>query len=513
MSIQLLPLARVGFRDRDGKPLVGGTVEFYAPGTSTLRDTYSDAAGTLANTHPVVLDARGEAAIWGRDGTYRQVVKDSLGNLIWDAVTGTPSGTTAAATGLFPPTGIDLTGTTDSTAAIMAAVAAASAAGGGIVDLGAFGPGRLSINRTITIAKSGVRLIGLGRGANHDVVPLDPAATTLVWTGADGGTMIACQPAPGGQKLTDVAVTGICLQSGTFPYSSAAGIGLLLSSVQNSTFDVHTVEFKAAAVVMTVTDGLSEAANCEGNTLSQRFRQINTAGTALQLGGDITGNACHNLFPIIYGYINNGIGIDLQNADNNLFESVWVDRINGGSGVNLYFRGAGGPRAGGAPGLGGGRTNTLQHFSQSIHSGLIYSEGTETTGVTSPAFGNRVEYFDTANTTITTQTGTGASFFYGSNTQPPGMRASVTNIYNGYRVLADGLVLFWGTSSTSLTAGTTTTITLPFPATRILDVDASLIGAAASGGPATQAALSGNTFTLTAAASGSYAFRGYALWP
>lgn len=41
---------------------------------------------TILNTNPIVLDSRGEATIWG-SGTYRQVLKDSFGNLIYDQLT------------------------------------------------------------------------------------------------------------------------------------------------------------------------------------------------------------------------------------------------------------------------------------------------------------------------------------------------------------------------------------------------------------------------------------------
>ena len=57
----LLPNAKQAFYDLDGNPLSGGSVAFYVPGTSTLKDTYQDAGATTLNTNPVVLDAAGEA--------------------------------------------------------------------------------------------------------------------------------------------------------------------------------------------------------------------------------------------------------------------------------------------------------------------------------------------------------------------------------------------------------------------------------------------------------------------
>lgn len=82
----ILPLAKTTFTTADGKPLTSGTVDFYVPGTTTRKTTWQDSAATVPNTNPVVLDGSGRALILG-NGSYRQVVKDRNGNLIWDQVT------------------------------------------------------------------------------------------------------------------------------------------------------------------------------------------------------------------------------------------------------------------------------------------------------------------------------------------------------------------------------------------------------------------------------------------
>jgi hypothetical protein len=71
------------FIDQNGLPLASGTVAFYSVGTNTPKPTYQDAAATIANTNPILLDSRGQAVIWG-SGAYRQVVKDESGVTIWD---------------------------------------------------------------------------------------------------------------------------------------------------------------------------------------------------------------------------------------------------------------------------------------------------------------------------------------------------------------------------------------------------------------------------------------------
>jgi hypothetical protein len=94
----ILPPAKTTFVDQNGKPLTSGKVEFYIPGTSTPKATYQDAAGTISNTNPVVLDAAGRGLILG-NGSYRQVVKDRLNNVIWDQVTASSGGGSSSGTG------------------------------------------------------------------------------------------------------------------------------------------------------------------------------------------------------------------------------------------------------------------------------------------------------------------------------------------------------------------------------------------------------------------------------
>lgn len=85
-TASILPPAKTTFVDQNGKPLTGGKVQFYVPGTTTPKKTWQDAGETIPNTNPVVLDSAGRAIILG-DGTYRQQVYDRNGNLIWDQQT------------------------------------------------------------------------------------------------------------------------------------------------------------------------------------------------------------------------------------------------------------------------------------------------------------------------------------------------------------------------------------------------------------------------------------------
>ena len=78
----LLPEGKQSFTKSDGTPLVGGKLYTYEAGTSTPKATYADAAGTVPNTNPVILDARGEATIYW-SGSYKVALKDAGDVLVW----------------------------------------------------------------------------------------------------------------------------------------------------------------------------------------------------------------------------------------------------------------------------------------------------------------------------------------------------------------------------------------------------------------------------------------------
>lgn len=84
MSGILLQNGKQAFTDANGRPLSGGRVYFYVPNTNTPKDTWQDSAQTILNSNPIVLDARGEASIYGT-GAYRQVLQDASDVQIWDA--------------------------------------------------------------------------------------------------------------------------------------------------------------------------------------------------------------------------------------------------------------------------------------------------------------------------------------------------------------------------------------------------------------------------------------------
>lgn len=66
------------FTDSAGAPLVGGRVFTYDAGTNNPRATFTNEAGTVNNTNPIILDGRGEAVIFW-SGAYKVVLADAAG--------------------------------------------------------------------------------------------------------------------------------------------------------------------------------------------------------------------------------------------------------------------------------------------------------------------------------------------------------------------------------------------------------------------------------------------------
>ncbi len=79
---QLQPQPKQQYFGDDGLPLVGGKLYTFLGGTNTPKATYSDAAGLVPNSNPIILDARGEALVFW-DGTYKIVLQDALSNPIY----------------------------------------------------------------------------------------------------------------------------------------------------------------------------------------------------------------------------------------------------------------------------------------------------------------------------------------------------------------------------------------------------------------------------------------------
>jgi hypothetical protein len=74
------------FTDKKGVPLAAGKLYAFDAGSNppVPRPTYANAALTIPNTHPVVLDLAGRATIFMDQAMYRFVLHNALDQLQWD---------------------------------------------------------------------------------------------------------------------------------------------------------------------------------------------------------------------------------------------------------------------------------------------------------------------------------------------------------------------------------------------------------------------------------------------
>jgi len=83
MTQSLLQEAVQSYENGAGAPLSGGKLYTYSAGTLTPKATYQDSGGVTPNANPVVLNARGEATVYG-SGNYRFILKDASDVTIYD---------------------------------------------------------------------------------------------------------------------------------------------------------------------------------------------------------------------------------------------------------------------------------------------------------------------------------------------------------------------------------------------------------------------------------------------
>ncbi len=117
----LLPNAIQYFMDANGKPLANGRVYMYTPSTTTPKTTWTTASKAVAQPLayiPLGISGKPANPIYG-EGSYRQLVKDSAGNTIWDFNTASTGGGSSGGGGTATGDG-DLVGTVKPWAGLVA---------------------------------------------------------------------------------------------------------------------------------------------------------------------------------------------------------------------------------------------------------------------------------------------------------------------------------------------------------------------------------------------------------
>jgi len=197
--------------DSAGLPAAGYRLWTFAAGTTTPKATYSDAAGTVPNSNPVVLDTTGSATIRLGTGSYNLVFRDPTDvTTIWSEDDYQSPYLAAADIGaaLYPQTDAELAAmvtptnyvyppgafrrygilptVTDCGPLLNQALSCNSV----VYDDDRSGPNVFFIQTTVRFQADGQRLDGMG-GGESGVVAKTMARTRLQWTGSAGGTLIS----------------------------------------------------------------------------------------------------------------------------------------------------------------------------------------------------------------------------------------------------------------------------------------------------------------------------------
>lgn len=391
MASSLLPNAKAYFTDANGIPLVGGKVYFYIPNTTTPKDTYQDAAQTILNTNPVILDSSGRAVIWG-NGSYRQVVYDSLNNLIWDQVTQDANAglvgnltdqTFIAGTDFTPGTttqltlsayfesasnlwvdfdgaaqhGFTLSGTTLTfSSAIPTGVRKVYVKGGNTIAIGHVSAG--TITNTEVAPNAGI----VSTKLNHT----DPRGYTQSVSSVLNlylGEHINVKDPRYGAKgdgttddsdaidaaFHDAVTLGIDLffPTGIYKYTRnlywdfgpvwTTGIRVYGEGMQSSVIDLQTVTAAPAALFGCATSGSSPAKAAFGSEITHMGFRGNCAGPALQLGDNANNEQLNeftfNLCVVNYSLLDGACGLKVNGVYNSWFYGIYDANLLGGAGV------------------------------------------------------------------------------------------------------------------------------------------------------------------------------------
>lgn len=308
-TASILPPAKTTFLDQNGKPLTGGTVAFSIPGTTTAKTTWQDAAETIPNANPVVLDSAGRAIILG-SGSYRQQLFDRFHNLIWDQVTAT------AGSGSTGPTATgdgDLVGTIKPWAGIAAPNQYMFAAGQQL---------SRSLFPSLFTAITSVQTATCTSG-NQTITGLTD--TTQFWIG--------------------MSVEVNCLASGSSTITAKTAASVTLAGTPNTSVNTPATFFPwgngNATTTFTLPDlrgfviaGNNNMGGTANTVLTTQFFGAATPNSSGAAGGSQSEVLAAGEIPTITGTSSNGVSLSVASTVSNIIEGS-VASANTGSGAGI----------------------------------------------------------------------------------------------------------------------------------------------------------------------------------
>ncbi|MEW3856019.1 glycosyl hydrolase family 28-related protein [Pseudomonas aeruginosa] len=261
---QLLHNGKQHFVDNNGHPLVGGRVYHYYVGTNTPKDTYQDSGQTIPNTNPIVLDARGEASIYGA-GTYRQVLTTSSGVTIWDQVILDPS---SAVGGDLDALKDDLANNTDP----LKGAGLVGFSNSAVYADGTVGSGIREIN-----AKIGVVVTDYGAKGDGVTDDTDSIKAAITAAGAGGDVIF-----PEGTYLITDKLTSLTSQR----WLGRGGGGQRATTLKKGA-NIDMVEVGTLSTILDINlEGVGATYSGKGFRVTSGFSQTLTRCRAVNMGGE-----------------------------------------------------------------------------------------------------------------------------------------------------------------------------------------------------------------------------------
>lgn len=262
-NASLLAPARSVYYDANGNPLRGGKVHTYVPGSATPKQSWQDAAETILNANPIILDANGSCLLYG-NGAYQITVMDSLGNSIpaYSGVTTTPATASPISSAMAPVVGA-------STLAAGIAALFLDNKALGQTEYARIFPGVISLDNVV-----GYTEIGPG--------------STLIQTAAVAGYARALVTTTGGNQNA-VALFGAA--TAEVDGAAAWGINTLLQDSASRTPGSGAGRFLVNEFDFNVMESGTQVIGCSvgGNSLAQPSAAngfiVNTLGNAIKWGG------------------------------------------------------------------------------------------------------------------------------------------------------------------------------------------------------------------------------------
>ena len=320
--------------------VIGGDMVGHGSGTVEVALPTITAAGTYT---AVTVNAKG--LVTSGSTLSATDVDMALGYTPYNAAN--PAGFIGASgLGVFPAVayGAFFNGTHDDQPGIAAAISAAHAAGGGTVLLPA---GKGCIASTVVQPYDNVHLVGAGvANLSHNTTSSYDVGTVLSWTGAVGGTMATVGPARNlvnGRSISNADVRGVLFDCGR-----TAGVGVIIASVNSSTFDIGY--YQPSVCGLKVTTALLQAqisaaaAPFEVNdSQHNRFRiqgyAVNTASTTIASAASLSPSVPvvnpSSLYPGLQVRIGSGLYIIQSVNGNTLTLTTPLAASDGAAGTSV----------------------------------------------------------------------------------------------------------------------------------------------------------------------------------